>query len=112
MTNVTVQLTPETEQRLRRQASRRGETLETYLRHLAEKQAAGGAEAPDMLDRGLEWLTGRGADDVRAARQRILGASPPPRDLPAGKDLLDVVEGKWPGAETDAAIREALDRIS
>jgi hypothetical protein len=112
MTSVTVQLTPETEERLRQQASRRGETLEAYLRHLAEREAGGNGETPDMLDRGLEWLTSRGADEVRAARQRILGASPPARDLPAGKSLLDVVVGSWPGTETDAAIREALDRIS
>ena len=40
MTNVTIQLTPETEHRLRQQASERGETLETYLRYLAEREAA------------------------------------------------------------------------
>jgi hypothetical protein len=112
MTSVTVQLTPETEQRLRLQASRRGETLETYLRYLAEKEASADAQAPDMLEEGLEWLTRRSADEVRAARQRILGASAPPRDIPAGKSVIDVVEGKWPGTETDAEIRGALDRIS
>jgi hypothetical protein len=112
MTHVTVQLTPETEQRLRLRAQRRGETLETYLRYLAEKEAGGDTEGPDMLSQGVEWLTHRGAEAVRAARQRILGASPAPRDVPAGKTVLDVVEGKWPGTETDAEIREALDRMS
>jgi hypothetical protein len=112
MTSVTVQLTPETEQQLRLQASRRGQTLETYLRHLAEKDASGDTEASDMLSQGLEWLTRRGAEEVCAARERILGASPAPRDVPAGKTLLDVMEGKWPGTETDAEIRAALDRIS
>src|SRR4051812_24032131 len=111
MTTVTVQLTPETELQLRRQASRRGETLETYLCHLAEKEA-GEVAATDMLSQGLEWLTGRGAEEVQAARQRILGTAPPPHDIPAGKSLVDVVEGTWPGTETDAAIREALDRMS
>ncbi len=112
MTTVTVQLTPETERQLRLQASRRGQTLETYLRLLAEKAASGDTEPPDMLSQGLEWLTRRGAEEVRAARERILGASPPPRDIPAGQTVLDVVEGKWPGTETDAEIRDALDRIS
>ena len=37
MTKVTVQLTPETEQQLRLQASQRGQTLETYLRDVAER---------------------------------------------------------------------------
>jgi hypothetical protein len=111
MTSVTVQLTPETEQQLRVQADRRGQTLETYLRQLVEKEARGDAAA-DMLGQGLEWLAGRGSEEVRAARDRILHGSPPPRDVPAGKTVLDVLEGNWPGAETDAEIRAALDRIS
>lgn len=112
MTSVTVQLTPETEQQLRLQACRRGQTLETYLRLLAEKEARGDTAAGDMLNQGLAWLTGRGTEEVRAARDRILGAAPPPRDLPVGQTVLDVLEGNWPGAETDAEIRAALDRIS
>src|SRR5437899_307404 len=49
MTNVTVQLSPETESRLREQASQRGESLETYLRHLAEKEAEADSKPCDML---------------------------------------------------------------
>jgi hypothetical protein len=112
MTSVTVQLTPETEQRLRLQASRRGETLEVFLQRLAEQEAAASAEVPDTLAQGVAWLTHRTAEEVHTARQRILAASPPPRELPAGKTVLDLVEGKWPGAETDAKIRDALDRLS
>jgi hypothetical protein len=112
MTSVIVQLAPETEQELRRQATQRGQTLEAYLHDLAEKVASGNTEAPDMLRQGLEWLTHRGPEEVRAARARILNASPPPRDLPAGQTVLDVVEGKWPGTETDAEIRDALGRMS
>jgi hypothetical protein len=112
MTSVTVQLTPETEQQLRLQASRRGQTLETYLGHLAEKEANGDAKVPDLLSQGVEWLTHRRPEEVRAARERILGASPPPRGVPAGKTVLDMIEGKWPGGETDAEIRDALGRIS
>jgi hypothetical protein len=112
MASVTVQLTPETEQQLRLQASRHGETLETYLRRLAEKEACADAAGADMLQQGLDWLTRRRPEEVRAASDRILGAAPPPRDIPAGKNLVDVVEGKWPGTETDAEIRAALDRMS
>ena len=113
MTSVIVQLTPETEQQLRLQASQRGQTLESYLRHLAEKEAHAEADTSDaLLRQGIEWLTSRSADEVRAARERILGAAPSPRDVPAGKSILDIVEGKWPGTETDAEIRDALDRIS
>lgn len=112
MTSVSVQLTLETERRLRLQASRRGQTLEAYLCELAEREARGPTEAPDVLSQGVEWLTQRSAAEVLAARERILGSSPPPRDVPADKSILDVVEGKWPGAESDAEIRDALARIS
>jgi hypothetical protein len=112
MTNITVQLTPETEQQLRLQANRRGQTLETYLRQLAEKEASGGTATLDMLNQGLEWLRRRSAEEVLAARARILGGSAAPHDVPAGKTVLDVMEGSWPGSETDAEIRDALDRIS
>jgi hypothetical protein len=112
MTNVTVQLTPETEQQLRLKASRRGRTLETYLSQVAENEASGDTEMPDMLSQSLEWLTRRRTEEIRSARERILGASPPPRDLPAGKTVLDMMEGQWPGTETDGEIRDALGRIS
>src|SRR2546421_11112252 len=95
MTSVTVELTAETEQQLRLLASRRGQTLETYLRNVAEKEAHVDIAASDILSQGLEWLTQRGAEDVRAARERTLGASPPARDVPSGKSVLDLVEGKW-----------------
>jgi hypothetical protein len=112
MTSVLVQLTPEIEKRLRQQANGRGESLETYLRFLVEKEAGGASEVADNLTQGLIWLTKRGAEEIQAAQQRILQSSPPPRELPAGKTLIDMVEGKWPGSETDAEIREALDRMS
>jgi len=112
MTSITVQLTAETEQRLRLRASQRGETLEAFLRELAEKEANNNTDTADLLGQGLEWLTRRTLEDVRAARERILGASPPAREIPAGKTVLDMVEGKWPGTETDAEIQDALARIS
>ena len=66
----------------------------------------------NLFSQNLDWLTHRGAEEVLAARRRLFGALPPTRDLPAGKSVLDLVEGKWPGTETDAEIREALDRMS
>lgn len=112
MASVTVQLSAEAEQQLRQRASQRGETLEVYLGRLAEREARGDGEVSDMLARGLDWLTKRKDEDVRAARERILVESPPPRAAPAGKSFLDAIEGKWPGTETDAEIRDALDRMS
>jgi hypothetical protein len=47
MSSVTLQLHPDTERRLREQASRSGQTLETYLQQLAEQAAAAeGSAAP------------------------------------------------------------------
>ena len=108
MTTVTVQLTTETELRLREQASRRGESLEDYLRHLAEKEATEDSAGTDKLDEGVDWLTGRCEAEVQSARDRILANSSRPRELPAGKNVLDVVEGKWPGSETDVGASKEL----
>lgn len=108
MRTVSIELDPETETRLRLRATSRGETLEVYLRHLAEREA----ESADPLGAGIAWLTNRTAADVEAARGRILAASPPARTPPPGTTVLGAVEGKWPGTETDAEIRQALDRVS
>jgi hypothetical protein len=45
MTSVTLHFRPETEHVLREKASRRGQTLETYLVQLAEREAADDATA-------------------------------------------------------------------
>ncbi len=79
---------------------------------LTPKQANGETDALGLLAREIEWLTGRSPEDVRAARERIFGSSPPPREIPEGKTVVDMVKGKWPGTETDAEIHEALNRIS
>src|SRR5690348_16120077 len=112
MASVTVQLDAATEQTLRQYASRCGQTLEAYLRQLAESDANREAAPADMLARGLEWLRPRGPDEIQAARRRVPGASLPPRELPAGQSVVEAIEGKWPGTESDAEISDALRRIS
>jgi predicted DNA-binding antitoxin AbrB/MazE fold protein len=64
------------------------------------------------LEKELAWLANRTADDIERTRHEILSASRPPLPIPAGKTLFDMVEGQWPGDETDEEIREALERIS
>ncbi len=44
---VTITLTPETEERLRRRAAESGQTLETFLQQLVEREAGGGTAAPE-----------------------------------------------------------------
>src|SRR5262245_12311077 len=103
MSTITVQLPADTEERLRRLAERRGQTLEVYLRYIAEREA----DAADLLAQGIEWLRNRTAAEVLAARERILAASLPQRDPSPGQTVVDAVEGKWPGTETDAEIQAA-----
>jgi hypothetical protein len=66
MTNVTLHVRLETEQRLREKASRRGQTLEAYLEQLAEREAEAGAPPAEYggqltdseFDRLLDELSG------------------------------------------------------
>jgi hypothetical protein len=43
---VTITLPPETEEKLRRRAAERGQTLEAYLQQLAERHACSGNDSP------------------------------------------------------------------
>ena len=69
------------------------------------------AENP-RLEQELTRLRQRSPEQVAEARERILKASRPARPLPDGKSLSDMVEGKWPGDETDEEIRLALEELS
>jgi len=69
-------------------------------------------DEPSALDMAARRLTGRTPEQVAADRARVLALSPPPRPLPPGKTLADVVVGRWPGDETDEQIRDALERLS
>jgi hypothetical protein len=108
----TLELPAEMIRQIAETAARRGQSPEMYLRSLLEKEAESEGSATKMLDQGVQWLTSRTAEEIQAARQRILDAAPPPRELPVGVTLLGVVEGTWPGNEIDAEIRTALERNS
>lgn len=60
----------------------------------------------------VDWLRNRTPEEIEKAREEGRKASRPPAPLPPGKTLSDMVEGKWPGDETDEQIREALERLS
>jgi hypothetical protein len=102
--------------KLRAQAAHRGLALEAYLRFVTEQTAEGadptGDEPEDRLEKEIAWLTGRTKEEVEETRRALLNASRPARPVPEGKTLADMVEGKWPGDETDEQVREALDRLS
>ena len=110
-TTITVHLQPESEQTLREKARQAGLSLEVYLEKIAEREANRRGD-PTRLEQEMAWLTNRTPEEIEATRQRLLATSRPPRPIPEGKTLSDMIEGKWPGDETDEQIREALERLS
>ncbi|MBA4188082.1 MAG: hypothetical protein C0467_08685 [Planctomycetaceae bacterium] len=64
------------------------------------------------LEHELAWLAERSAGDIAKTRCRLFGLTPPAAVLPEGKTVSDMVEGRWPGDETDQQVRDALDRLS
>ena len=64
------------------------------------------------FEAGVALATSRTAEQIASARARVLGASPPPRELPDGKTLEDVIVGQWPGDETNDQILDALEKLS
>ena len=69
-------------------------------------------EVNGALEREIRWLTSRTPEEVAATIERLDKISRPPTPLPPGKTLSDMVEGTWPGDETDEQIREALEKLS
>ncbi|MFO0847164.1 MAG: hypothetical protein U0871_01205 [Gemmataceae bacterium] len=111
MASITVTLQTDTEQRLRAKAAAEGQTIETYLAGLADREAEDGG-GPDPLAEATKQLSSRTPEEVLAARERILVGARRGRPLPPGKTVFDMVEGTWPGDETDEEIRQALEEIS
>ncbi len=108
---IAIRLPAETEQKLRERAAVSGLSLEVYLEELAERDANANGR-PDALTLAVQRLTNRAPTEILADRHQILKNARRGRSLPEGKTLLDVVEGTWPGAETDEEIRAALERLS
>jgi hypothetical protein len=55
MNRVTLQLTPDTERKLREQAGLLGQTLEAYLQQLAEKAVTNGAHPTPAPGGIVQW---------------------------------------------------------
>ena len=69
-------------------------------------------EAMASLEAEVARMNSRTPEEVAAVRERLLAVTPPPRELPDGKNIFDVVMGKWPGDETDEQISTALEKLS
>jgi hypothetical protein len=69
-------------------------------------------EPAESLEAAIQRMTSRTPAEIASVRERILAATPPPRELPEGKTIFDVVMGQWPGNETDEEIHIALEKLS
>ena len=95
------------------------EEIATFLRALPPQRyhveilgLADSDRPRDFLAESLECMANRTPEAIQADRAEILAAAAKPRDLPPGRSLFDVVEGTWPGEETDEEIHDALERLS
>jgi hypothetical protein len=135
-TSTSIELAPDVAARLREKAGAHGQSLPDFLRALAEREAGapdenavsspprngqrtdGDARAQaatktgDALDQAIARMRSRTPEEIAAMRDRVLAATPPPRPLPPGKTLFDVIGGQRPGDETDEEVRAALDELS
>jgi predicted DNA-binding antitoxin AbrB/MazE fold protein len=69
-------------------------------------------EEPGALERAIAKMMNRTPEEIEATRTRLFQQSRPPREIPEGKTLEDMICGKWPGDETDEQILEALEKLS
>ncbi|MGL4422627.1 MAG: hypothetical protein ACRCZF_18305 [Gemmataceae bacterium] len=86
-------------------------SLEGYLEVITEQEANRNGEA-DPLSIAIQRMVNRTPEQILADRAEVLKTVRTGRTLPTGKTFFDVVEGKWPGDETDDQIREALEKLS
>lgn len=56
---------------------------------------------PQTLEERIQAWLNRSPEEIEAARAEVLAASRPPRPLPPGKTLEDVIVGQIPGDETE-----------
>lgn len=69
-------------------------------------------DAPDALAEAVNRLVNRTPEQKLADRAAVMKTARPGRPLPEGKTFFEVVQGTWPGDETDEQIFEALERLS
>lgn len=91
-----------------------GSMLEAKVRESGFLSDFNGADTDDpaALVRAVAAMTNRTPEEIEAARARLFAKSRPPRPLPEGKTLQDVLSGQWPGDETDEEVYEALRKLS
>ena len=66
----------------------------------------------DAYEAALKRWTNRTPEQKRIDREELMKRARKGRPLPEGKSFFEVVQGTWPGDETDEQIREALEDLS
>ena len=79
--------------------------------HVEIQQIKAGENQKTFQEQEIERITNRSPEELRANWEYIVSVSPPPRPLPPGKTLDDMVMGQWPGDETDEEILAALEDL-
>lgn len=108
---IEIQLSSALVEKARERAARVGKPLDAYVGELVEQDVSAG-DAEDPLAAAVKRMTSRTPEQVLADREKLLRTSRKARPLPEGKTLFDVVEGSWPGDETDEEVREMLEKLS
>jgi hypothetical protein len=121
-----VNVSPETENQLAEKAEQIGARVSDYAGFLLEKKLQEEAEAakvnggsyedldedPYALEHAIAKLLSRTPEEIEQTRARIFQEMEPPRPIPEGLTLYDVVCGQWPGDESDEEVFEALKILS
>lgn len=108
---IEILLPTEIVERARERATRTGRSLDAYLADLVRHDVIPN-DSDDALSAAIKRMTSRTPAEIQADREAVLKTSRKARPLPEGKTLFDVVEGTWPGEETDEEIREMLEKLS
>lgn len=87
-----------------------GQYLELALKN--ENVPAQSEVEPDALAQAMAALKSRTPEQIAAARHQLYEAATPPRQMPEGQNVFDVVGGQWPGDETDEEVFAALKKLS
>jgi hypothetical protein len=88
-----------------------GELLEEKLKEAALLALTDDADV-DALELAIAQMMTRTPEEVEETRARLFQEMAPPRPLPPGKTLFDVVRGQWPGNESDEEVLTALAKLS
>ena len=119
---ISIDLSPETERKLRELAKERGQDLADYARSLIEREVREhtgtpietlvSPEDPDALARAIAVMTNRTPEQIADARAHAIATFKPRTPPPPGTNGMERVYGQWPGDETDETIYRTLEELS